>query len=135
MVMKSDDWVVMLVVFDATCPLVTKVHLEAIRFARMGYEILLVGHAGHEEVEGTTGEAPDNITLVQHPDDVDGVETAVADEAAATTAADEAAVTAPASALATASLTKLAVAPAAPTVMNPTPICVAQWANATLALT
>ncbi len=44
-------------VIDATCPLVTKVHLEAIRFARMGYEILLVGHAGHEEVEGTMGEA------------------------------------------------------------------------------
>ena len=51
-------------VIDATCPLVTKVHLEAIRFARMGYEILLVGHAGHEEVEGTMGEAASQIQLV-----------------------------------------------------------------------
>jgi len=51
-------------VIDATCPLVTKVHLEAIRFARMGYEILLVGHAGHEEVEGTMGEAASQIRLV-----------------------------------------------------------------------
>jgi 4-hydroxy-3-methylbut-2-enyl diphosphate reductase len=51
-------------VIDATCPLVTKVHLEAIRFARMGYEILLVGHAGHEEVEGTMGEAATQIKLV-----------------------------------------------------------------------
>ena len=59
---------------DATCPLVTKVHKEASRFAADGVEILLIGHAGHEEVEGTTGEAPDHITLVQHPDDVDGVE-------------------------------------------------------------
>src|SRR3954466_9212097 len=49
---------------DATCPLVTKVHHEARRFAREGREILLIGHAGHEEVEGTTGEAPDRITLV-----------------------------------------------------------------------
>ena len=61
---------------DATCPLVTKVHNEAKRFAGQGVQILLIGHAGHEEVEGTTGEAPDNITLVQHPDDVDGVELA-----------------------------------------------------------
>lgn len=52
---------------DATCPLVTKVHREAVRFARDGYSILLVGHAGHEEVEGTMGEAPDRITLVQNP--------------------------------------------------------------------
>ena len=59
---------------DATCPLVTKVHKEAKRFADDGLEILLIGHAGHEEVEGTTGEAPEHITLVQHPDDVDGVE-------------------------------------------------------------
>src|ERR687885_372426 len=56
---------------DATCPLVTKVHHEARRFAREGLEILLIGHAGHEEVEGTTGEAPDRITLVQSPDEVD----------------------------------------------------------------
>ncbi len=61
---------------DATCPLVTKVHKEAKRFAGDGMQILLIGHAGHEEVEGTTGEAPDHITLVQHPDDVDGVEVA-----------------------------------------------------------
>ncbi|WP_453976281.1 4-hydroxy-3-methylbut-2-enyl diphosphate reductase [Brevibacterium pityocampae] len=52
---------------DATCPLVTKVHREAVRFARDGYSILLVGHAGHEEVEGTMGEAPEHITLVQNP--------------------------------------------------------------------
>lgn len=59
---------------DATCPLVTKVHHEARRFAREGLEILLIGHAGHEEVEGTTGEAPDRITLVQSPADVADVE-------------------------------------------------------------
>jgi 4-hydroxy-3-methylbut-2-enyl diphosphate reductase len=59
---------------DATCPLVTKVHKEASRFAADDVEILLIGHAGHEEVEGTTGEAPEHITLVQHPDDVDGVQ-------------------------------------------------------------
>ena len=59
---------------DATCPLGTKVHKEASRFAADDVEILLIGHAGHEEVEGTTGEAPDHITLVQHPDDVDAVE-------------------------------------------------------------
>ncbi len=61
---------------DATCPLVTKVHHEARRFAHEGLEILLIGHAGHEEVEGTTGEAPDNITLVQSPADVDALELA-----------------------------------------------------------
>jgi 4-hydroxy-3-methylbut-2-enyl diphosphate reductase len=59
---------------DATCPLVTKVHHEARRFARDDLQVLLIGHAGHEEVEGTTGEAPDHITLVQTPDDVDGLE-------------------------------------------------------------
>ncbi|HET7326404.1 MAG TPA: 4-hydroxy-3-methylbut-2-enyl diphosphate reductase [Nocardioidaceae bacterium] len=58
---------------DATCPLVTKVHHEAKRFAGDDYDILLVGHAGHEEVDGTTGEAPDNIKLVQGPDDVENV--------------------------------------------------------------
>jgi 4-hydroxy-3-methylbut-2-enyl diphosphate reductase len=58
---------------DATCPLVTKVHKEAVRFASDDYEILLVGHAGHEEVEGTSGEAPANITLVEGPDDVDAI--------------------------------------------------------------
>jgi len=55
---------------DATCPLVTKVHMEAIRYARQGYHILLVGHAGHDEVEGTMGEAPGVITIVESPDDV-----------------------------------------------------------------
>ena len=55
-------------VIDATCPLVTKVHNEARRFAAEGYQILLIGHAGHEEVEGTAGEAPDAITLVEGPD-------------------------------------------------------------------
>jgi 4-hydroxy-3-methylbut-2-enyl diphosphate reductase len=59
---------------DATCPLVTKVHHEAKRFAKDDLEILLIGHAGHEEVEGTTGEAPEHITLVQSPADVDRLE-------------------------------------------------------------
>ncbi|QIK72764.1 4-hydroxy-3-methylbut-2-enyl diphosphate reductase [Propioniciclava coleopterorum] len=59
---------------DATCPLVTKVHHEAKRFAGQGQQILLIGHAGHEEVEGTMGEAPDRTILVEHPDDVDHVE-------------------------------------------------------------
>jgi 4-hydroxy-3-methylbut-2-en-1-yl diphosphate reductase len=59
---------------DATCPLVTKVHHEAKRFAKDDLEILLIGHAGHEEVEGTTGEAPEHITLVQSPSDVDELE-------------------------------------------------------------
>src|SRR3954465_3784518 len=59
---------------DATCPLVTKVHREAVRFARSDYEILLIGHAGHEEVEGTAGEAPEHITLVNSPDDVANIE-------------------------------------------------------------
>ena len=54
---------------DATCPLVTKVHREAVRFAKQGYTILLVGHEGHEEVEGTMGEAPESIVLVQNPDE------------------------------------------------------------------
>ena len=60
-----------LITIDATCPLVTKVHTEAIRFAREGYIIVLIGHAGHDEVVGTMGEAPDSIVLVQTPDDVD----------------------------------------------------------------
>lgn len=59
---------------DATCPLVTKVHREAVRFARDDYEILLIGHDGHEEVEGTAGEAPDHVTIVNSPDDADRVE-------------------------------------------------------------
>ncbi|MBB0232562.1 4-hydroxy-3-methylbut-2-enyl diphosphate reductase [Streptomyces calidiresistens] len=58
---------------DATCPLVTKVHKEAVRFAREDYDILLIGHEGHEEVIGTTGEAPDHITLVDGPKDVENV--------------------------------------------------------------
>jgi 4-hydroxy-3-methylbut-2-enyl diphosphate reductase len=61
---------------DATCPLVTKVHHEVKRFADQGLQIMLIGHAGHEEVEGTTGEAPESITLIEHPDDVDAVEVA-----------------------------------------------------------
>jgi 4-hydroxy-3-methylbut-2-en-1-yl diphosphate reductase len=56
---------------DATCPLVTKVHREAIRFANDGYTVVLVGHDGHEEVEGTMGEAPDQIVLVENEQDVD----------------------------------------------------------------
>jgi 4-hydroxy-3-methylbut-2-enyl diphosphate reductase len=56
---------------DATCPLVTKVHLEAVRFAREGYTILLIGHEGHDEVLGTMGEAPRNIRLVQDTNDVE----------------------------------------------------------------
>jgi 4-hydroxy-3-methylbut-2-enyl diphosphate reductase len=59
---------------DATCPLVTKVHHEVRRFAKGDYDILLIGHEGHEEVVGTTGEAPDNITLVDGPHDVANVE-------------------------------------------------------------
>ena len=59
---------------DATCPLVTKVHHEARRFADEDYDILLIGHEGHEEVEGTAGEAPGHITLVQSPDDVANVQ-------------------------------------------------------------
>ena len=58
---------------DATCPLVTKVHHEARRFAADDYDILLIGHAGHEEVEGTAGEAPEHIQLVQTPEDVANV--------------------------------------------------------------
>lgn len=58
-------------VIDATCPLVTKVHLEAIKFARQGYTIVLIGHSGHEEIEGTMGEAPESTVLVENEDDVD----------------------------------------------------------------
>jgi 4-hydroxy-3-methylbut-2-enyl diphosphate reductase len=56
---------------DATCPLVTKVHLEAVRFAREGFTIILIGHEGHDEVLGTMGEAPANIRLVQSCEDAD----------------------------------------------------------------
>lgn len=59
---------------DATCPLVTKVHREAVRFARDDFDIILIGHVGHEEVEGTFGEAPDHIQIVGTPDEVENVE-------------------------------------------------------------
>ncbi len=59
---------------DATCPLVTKVHVEAKKFAAEGYTIVLVGHAGHEEVEGTMGEAPEHIVLIENEEDVDALE-------------------------------------------------------------
>ncbi|HEX3435042.1 MAG TPA: 4-hydroxy-3-methylbut-2-enyl diphosphate reductase [Solirubrobacteraceae bacterium] len=59
---------------DATCPLVTKVHREAVRFAQDGYTVVLVGHDWHEEVEGTMGEAPDRIVLVQDEQDVEELE-------------------------------------------------------------
>jgi 4-hydroxy-3-methylbut-2-enyl diphosphate reductase len=59
---------------DATCPLVTKVHQEVKRYAREDYDILLIGHAGHEEVDGTTGEAPERVQLVDKAEDVDKVE-------------------------------------------------------------
>ena len=66
---------------DATCPLVTKVHVEAKKFAAEGYTIVLIGHAGHEEVEGTMGEAPDHIVLIESEDEVDSLE--IADPSAA----------------------------------------------------
>ena len=63
-----------LFVIDATCPLVAKVHIEAVRFSREGYTILMVGHEGHEEVEGTMGEAADRMRLVTSVDDVEALE-------------------------------------------------------------
>ncbi len=63
-------------VIDATCPLVTKVHREAVKFAAEDYTIIMIGHEGHEEVEGTMGEAPDNIVLVQSEEEVDTLEIA-----------------------------------------------------------
>ncbi len=63
-----------LATIDATCPLVTKVHKEAVRYAKEDYDILLIGHEGHEEVIGTSGEAPEHITLVDGPQDVANVE-------------------------------------------------------------
>jgi len=62
-----------LATIDATCPLVTKVHVEARKFAADGYTIILIGHDGHEEVEGTMGEAPDSFVLVETEDDVDAL--------------------------------------------------------------
>jgi 4-hydroxy-3-methylbut-2-en-1-yl diphosphate reductase len=59
---------------DATCPLVTKVHMEARRYARDGMDIVMIGHEGHQEVIGTTGQAPDRIRLVETPEDVDALE-------------------------------------------------------------
>jgi len=61
-------------VIDATCPLVTKVHREAVKFAAEDYTIIMIGHAGHEEVEGTMGEAPDHIILVENEEDVDALQ-------------------------------------------------------------
>lgn len=69
-----------LFVIDATCPLVTKVHMEAIRFAKEGYSIVLIGHNGHEEVEGTMGEAPFAIKLVESIEDVENLEVANPDK-------------------------------------------------------
>ncbi|MDQ6774687.1 MAG: 4-hydroxy-3-methylbut-2-enyl diphosphate reductase [Actinomycetota bacterium] len=63
-----------LATIDATCPLVTKVHVEAKKFAGEGYTIVLIGHAGHEEVEGTMGEVPENIVLIESEGDVDSLE-------------------------------------------------------------
>ena len=63
-----------LATIDATCPLVTKVHKEAVRFAKEDFDILLIGHEGHEEVIGTSGEAPEHITLVDGPEDAARVE-------------------------------------------------------------
>jgi len=63
-----------LVAIDATCPLVTKVHLEAIKYAKSGYTIVLIGHEGHDEVIGTMGEAPDQMVLVETAEDVERLE-------------------------------------------------------------
>ena len=63
-----------LTTIDATCPLVTKVHVEAKKFAQQGYTIVLIGHEGHEEVEGTMGEAPDHFVLVETEADVDALD-------------------------------------------------------------
>src|SRR5687768_10958597 len=67
---------------DATCPLVTKVHREVVKFASEGYTIVLIGHAGHEEVEGTMGEAPEFTVLVETEADVDALEVADPDRVA-----------------------------------------------------
>src|SRR5688572_7031160 len=67
---------------DATCPLVTKVHVSARKFAEQGYSIIMIGHAGHEEVEGTMGEAPDAITLVETIEDADALEVSDPDHVA-----------------------------------------------------
>src|SRR5881227_780803 len=67
---------------DATCPLVTKVHREVVKFAREGYTIVLIGHAGHEEVEGTMGEAPEHTVLVETEQDVEALDVADPDRVA-----------------------------------------------------
>ncbi|MGH2769346.1 MAG: 4-hydroxy-3-methylbut-2-enyl diphosphate reductase [Actinomycetota bacterium] len=67
---------------DATCPLVTKVHVEARRFANQGRTIFLIGHAGHEEVEGTSGQAPDHTVIIERPEEVAGVEVSDPDNVA-----------------------------------------------------
>ena len=67
---------------DATCPLVTKVHLEATKYANLGYTIFLIGHEGHDEVIGTMGEAPQAIVLVESPEEVDALEVANESEVA-----------------------------------------------------
>ena len=67
---------------DATCPLVAKVHTETVRFATLGYQIILIGHHGHDEVIGTVGEAPERITLVQDESDVDRLSFDAADRLA-----------------------------------------------------
>ena len=72
-------------VVDATCPLVTKVHSEAIRFAREGYTLLLIGHEGHEEVQGTMGEAPEAIRLVQTVEEARSIEVEHPDKVAVIT--------------------------------------------------
>src|SRR5207237_9457013 len=69
-------------VIAATCPLVTKVHNEAKKFAREGYHIVLVGHEGHEEVVGTMGEAPASITLIGSPDEADALQLPAEDKVA-----------------------------------------------------
>lgn len=71
---KSDARNRKLISIDATCPLVTKVHAEAIRYAKRGWQILLVGHKNHQEVIGTYGEAPDSIQIVESPDDIPNLE-------------------------------------------------------------
>lgn len=65
-----------LTVIDATCPLVTKVHVEARRFSRQERTIFLIGHVGHEEIEGTSGQAPERTVVIERPEDIEGVEVA-----------------------------------------------------------
>ena len=71
-----------LIAIDATCPLVTKVHLEAVKYAKEGYTIVLIGHEGHDEVIGTMGEAPDKMVLVETAEDVERLEIANPDRVA-----------------------------------------------------